>query len=403
MSVLELVRLALARLAAQRLRAALTMLGIIIGVASVIALVAVGQGATGGITDRLQGLGTNLLTVNPGATQTGATRGASGSATNLTVGDADAIRTLAGVAAVAPASQTQGLAVAGSLNTTTTIVGTTPDFLTVRAYEMWVGSFLNPAADDRALRVAVVGSDTADTLGLSASSVNTQITIGGLPFTVVGILQPKGSTGPFSQDDQIIIPLPTLQKYFVSGDSVRSIGVSVASADEMTATSAEITAELRSRHGLTAADTDDFTITNQAQLLSTVGSITTILTVLLAGIASISLVVGGIGIMNIMLVSVRERTREIGIRKAVGAKRRHILAQFLVEALTLSLLGGLVGILLGTAVSLGIDAAAGWKFIVNPLTIALAVGFSALVGVVFGVWPARQAAVLDPIAALRYE
>jgi putative ABC transport system permease protein len=403
MSVFELIRLALARLAAQRLRAALTMLGIIIGVASVIALVAVGQGATGGITDRLQGLGTNLLTVNPGASQTGATRGALGSATTLTVDDATAVRALDGVAAVAPEASSQQLVEAGTQNTTTTIVGTTSDYLTVRAYEVWVGAFLTPAASDHELRVAVVGSDTADTLGLGATAVGSQITIGGLPFTVIGILQPKGSAGAFSQDDQILMPLPTLQKYFTGGHSVRSIGVSVASAEQMTATSAEITAELRSRHGLTAAETDDFTITNQAQLLSTVGSITTILTVLLAGIASISLVVGGIGIMNIMLVSVRERTREIGIRKAVGAKRRHILAQFLVEALTLSLLGGLVGIVLGTAVSAGIDAAAGWKFVVNPLTIALAVGFSALVGVVFGVWPARQAAVFDPIAALRYE
>ena len=403
MNGLELVRLAIARLGSARLRAALTMLGIIIGVASVIALVAVAQGATGGITDRLQGLGTNLLTINPGATFTAGTRGAAGSATTLTVEDASALTSLSGVAAVAPQSSTSALVVAGAQNTTTTIVGTTPEFLGVRAYEMWQGSFLTPIEVAHGLRVAVVGSDTADTLGLGPSAIGSQILIGGLPFEVIGILQPKGSAGAFSQDDQVLVPIAAVQKYFTGSDSVRTIGVSVDAAENVDLVSAEITSELRSRHGLGVADTDDFSISSQAQLLSTVSSVTGILTLLLAGIASISLVVGGIGIMNIMLVSVRERTREIGIRKAVGAKRRDILFQFLIEALTLSVIGGLVGIAVGLAVSAAIDIAAGWSFTVNPVTIALAVGFSALVGIVFGVWPARQAAVLDPIAALHYE
>jgi putative ABC transport system permease protein len=281
-------------------------------------------------------------------------------------------------------------------------VGTTPAFPDVRSYTVWQGSFLNQAAVDGSLRVAVLGATTADTLGLTETAVGTDIAIGGLPFRVIGILQPKGSSGPFSQDDQVLIPITTAQHYFVSGTSVRSIGVSVATAEAITDTQALLTAKLQQRHG-TNGTNDDFTIQSQAQLLSTFSSVTGLLTLLLAGIASISLLVGGIGIMNIMLVSVRERTREIGIRKAVGARGRDILLQFLVEALVLSLLGGLIGIVVGVGVSALIGALAGWGFIFNPLTVIVAVGFSLAVGVVFGVWPARQAARLDPIASLRYE
>jgi putative ABC transport system permease protein len=396
------MRLAISRLGTSRLRAVLTMLGVIIGVGSIVALVAVAQGATSGITDRIQGLGTNLLTVTPGATRNGFTRGAAGSATTLTLDDATALATLTGVAAVEPEVDTQRAVIAGLQNTTTSIVGTTPAFPAVRSYTMWVGSFLNQAAVDQHLRVAVLGATTADDLGLDQSSIGSDIQIGGLPFRVVGILQPKGSSGPVSQDDQILIPISTAQRYFVSGQSVRSIGVSVASADAIDATQALMTFTLEQRHG-TDGTNDDFSIQSQAQLLDTFSSVTGFLTLLLAGIASISLVVGGIGIMNIMLVSVRERTREIGIRKAVGARNGDILFQFLVEALVLSLLGGLIGIVLGVAASAAIGAIAGWGFVFSPLTVLVAVGFSLLVGVVFGVWPARQAARLDPIASLRYE
>jgi putative ABC transport system permease protein len=402
-SLLELLRLAFSRLATSRLRSALTMLGVIIGVASVVALVGIGQGTSSSITTRLNGLGTNLLTVTPGATRTGNTRGAQGSATTLTLDDATAIRGLANVAAVEPELSGQGLVTAGALNTTTTILGTTPDYPTVRAYTIAAGAFLSDLDVERGLRVAVLGATTASDLGLDASSIGSTIQIGGLPFEVKGILDAKG-TGTFqNQDDQVVVPVSVVQKYFVGTRSVRTIGVSVASQDTMDVATAEITSLLRGRHGLATSATDDFTISNQAQLLQTASSISATLTLLLGGIASISLIVGGIGIMNIMLVSVRERTREIGIRKAIGARRRDILAQFLVEALTLSLLGGLVGVAVGLATSAALSRLGGLAIVLNPVTLAVAVGFSALIGVLFGVWPARQAAVLDPIAALRYE
>jgi len=396
MSVLELLRLALSRLRTSRLRAALTMLGVIIGVASVVALVGVGQGTTSNITNRLSSLGTNLLTVNP-------TTQSSDGSTTLTLEDADAIAVLDGVAAVAPEVSTSLTVAAGDETTDTTIVGTSQAYADVRAYDVWQGSFLTDTAVDQGLRVAVLGKTTADDLGLTEADLGSEITIDGIPFTVIGILQPKGGSGFQDPDDQVIVPVGTVQKYFVGGDSVRTIGISTSDPASMASAKTEITALLRGRHDLATSDDDDFDIFDQTQLLAAASSISGTLTLLLGGIASISLVVGGIGIMNIMLVSVRERTREIGIRKAIGARGRDILAQFLVEALTLSLLGGLIGIAVGLAVSAGIGQIAGWGFVFDPTTVIAAVGFSLAVGVVFGVWPARQAARLDPILALRYE
>jgi putative ABC transport system permease protein len=396
MSALELFRLALSRLRTSRLRAALTMLGVIIGVASVVALVGVGQGTTSNITTSLASLGTNLLTVSP------TTQDSDGS-TSLSRNDADAIGELASVAGVAPEASTSLTVHAGDESTDTTIVGTTAEYATVRAYDVWQGTFLTDVSVDHELRVAVLGASTAETLELDADDLGTEISIGGIPFTLIGILQPKGGASFQDPDDQVVVPIGTVQKYFVGGDSVRSIGISVEPTADMTATNAEITALLRDRHELAAADDPDFDIFDQTQLLDAASSISGTLTLLLGGIASISLVVGGIGIMNIMLVSVRERTREIGIRKAIGARGRDILAQFLVEALTLSLLGGLIGIAVGLGVSALIGQIAGWGFAFDPSTLVAAVLFSLVVGVVFGVWPARQAARLDPISALRYE
>jgi len=405
MSLIELVRLAISRLGTSRARSALTMLGIIIGVASVVALVAVGQGASTGITSRINSLGTNLLTVNAGASFSGGARQAAGSATTLTLQDAAAVAAIDGVAAVSPELSASQFVVAGDLNTTTTILGTTRDYPTVRAYEVWQGSFLTDTSVEQALRVAVLGSTTADDLELGKDAIGSQITIGGIPFEVVGILQAKGGTSVTSGDDQVLIPVSTLKRYFTGSSSsgVRSIGISVATAGQMSSVKAEVTTLLENRHEIASGGTDDFSVADQTQLLSTATSVYSLLTVLLAGVASISLVVGGIGIMNIMLVSVRERTREIGIRKAIGAKSRDILLQFLVEALVLSLLGGLIGIAVGLAASAVIGAIAGWGFTFNPVTLVAATVFSLVVGVVFGVWPARQAARLNPIAALRFE
>jgi putative ABC transport system permease protein len=397
----DLLHLALGRLGTGRMRTALTMLGVIIGVASVVALVSVGQGATKGISDRLQSLGTNLLTINPGFSRGGATRGSFGSATTLTIDDATALASLAGVQYVAPELTTNKLVIAGTLNETARIVGTTPGYLSVFAYEMWTGSFISQASVDNNLRIAVIGSTTADNLGLTDSSIGSTIYVGGLPFQLVGILQSKGGTG--TGDDQVIVPLSTARELFVSSSSVSTIGLSATSPDQITTVSSEVTALLEQRHAIPVGGTDDFSIVTQAQLLGTVSSVSDVLTLLLAGIASISLLVGGIGIMNIMLVSVRERTREIGIRKAIGARGRDILSQFLVEALALSLAGGLIGIGVGVLVSFGIGIYAGWGFVFNPITVVAAVGFSLMVGVVFGVWPASQAARLDPVVALRYE
>jgi putative ABC transport system permease protein len=396
MNVLELLRLALSRLQTQRMRAALTMLGVIIGVASVVALVGVGQGTTSNITNQLASLGTNLLTINP-------TEQNQDGSTSLTVDDAVAIADLNGVAAVAPEVSTSLTVTAGEESTDTTIVGTTAAYPSVRAYSVWQGSGLTDVSVDQALRVAVLGKSTADDLKLDEGDIGSQISIGGIDFTVIGILQPKGGSGFQDPDDQVLVPVTTVQKYFVGGDSLRSIGVSVAPGADMATVKAQISALLRQSHDLAVADEDDFAIFDQTQLLAAASSISGTLTLLLGGIASISLVVGGIGIMNIMLVSVRERTREIGIRKAIGAKAGDILAQFLVEALTLSLLGGLMGVAVGLGVSALIARLAGWAFAFNPTTLLAAVLSSLLVGVVFGVWPARQAARLDPISALRYE
>jgi len=396
MSALELVRLALSRLRRGRIRAALTMLGVIIGVASVVGLVSVGRGTTARITAQLNSLGTNLLTISPS--------GVGGSTSTLTLDDATAIAGLGGLAGVAPEIQTQAAVATSTTNTTTTsIVGTSADYLTVRAYEVWQGTFLTPVAVDRALRQVVLGATVATNLGLGADAVGSQVTIAGIPFQVAGILQPKGGAGFANPDDQVLVPLGVVRKYFVGGTGVRSIGVSVAPNVDMQTARDAISELLRVRHGIGAADTDDFSIFDQTQLLAAASTISDTLTLLLGGIASIALIVGGIGIMNIMLVSVRERTREIGIRKALGARGRDILSQFLIEALTLSLIGGLIGVLLGLAVSAVIGRIAGWGFIFDPTTIAVATLFSLGVGIVFGVWPARQAARLDPVIALRYE
>jgi len=395
-TIFELVDLAISRLRRGRVRAALTMLGVIIGVASVVGLVSVGRGTTARITAQLSSLGTNLLTVNPS--------GRFGGDSTLTMDDADAITSLDGLAGVAPEIQTSGVVATSATNTTTTsVVGTSAAYVTVRAYDVWQGTFLTDVEVDRSLRAVVLGATVASDLGLGAEAVGSTVSISGIPFEIVGILQAKGGSGFNDPDNQVLVPLGTVSKYFVGGSGVRSIGGSVAEDADMDTVRTSISELLRLRHGLGADDSDDFQIFDQTQLLEAASSISGTLTLLLGGIASIALIVGGIGIMNIMLVSVRERTREIGIRKALGARGRDILSQFLIEALVLSLLGGAIGVVGGLLLSALIGQIAGWGFIFDPTTVVAAALFSLAVGLVFGVWPARQAARLDPVVALRFE
>jgi len=400
MSTVELVRLSLQRIGAHPLRSTLTILGIVIGVAAVVAVVAVGQGSSSRITNSISALGTNLLTVSAGRQFTGFVQGAAGSATTLTVDDAAAIAELDGISAVAPSATTNQVVSFEDQNLTTSTVGTTPTYMDIRDYEVWQGRFLSGLSSENRLRIAVIGSDTAEELGLDESDVGFVIRVGGIPFTIAGILQPKGGIG---SDDIVLIPIETLQRQFASQDSLDSISVSVADGESTDLASSRINSLLRMRHGLSADETADFSIASQDQLLEVASSISSTLTVLLVAIGSISLLVGGIGIMNIMLVSVRERTQEIGVRKAIGARRRDILAQFLVEAVVLSMLGGLLGVVFGAAASLVIGQLAGWGFVFSLPTVLIALSFSALVGIAFGVWPAQQAATLDPAEALRYE
>jgi len=400
MTVVELVRLSLERIGAHPLRSTLTILGIVIGVAAVVAVVAVGQGSSSRITNSISALGTNLLTVSAGRQFTGFVQGAAGSATSLTVEDAEAIAELDGIAAVAPSTSSNQLVTSGDENLTASVVGTTSTYFNIRDYEVWQGRSLSDLSGENSLRVAVLGSDAADELGVDESDVGSTIRVGGLPFTLIGILQPKGGVG---SDDVVLIPLETLQRQFSGQGSLESISVSVAEGESTNLASARITSLLRTRHALAADENADFSIASQDQLLQVASTVSDTLTLLLVAIGSISLVVGGIGIMNIMLVSVRERTQEIGVRKAIGARRRDILSQFLVEAVVLSMLGGLLGVVLGAVASFVIGQLAGFGFVFSLPTVVIALSFSALVGIAFGVWPAQQAAALDPAEALRYE
>ncbi|MDA8440985.1 MAG: ABC transporter permease, partial [Peptococcaceae bacterium] len=391
---------------ANKVRSLLTMLGIIIGVGAVIAMVGVGSGASASVTSRIQGLGSNLLTVSPGQSSSGGVKGGAGSSNTLTMSDVTKIQQQAQfVKAVAPSAGKSVQVVYDGANTSTTMTGTSQDYPSVRNITMATGRFFSQTDVQTGTRVAVVGPTVVQDL-FGSSNVNIvgkTIKLDNVPFLVIGVTASQGSSGFFNADDMIYVPITTAQDRLIGNKYVRQIFLEATSANDMTAAQDEVTTILRRAHGLTGNTPSDFQITNQADILATMQGVTQSLTMLLGGIAAISLIVGGIGIMNIMLVSVTERTREIGIRKAIGAKESDILIQFLIEAVVLSALGGGIGIGLGYGGSLLASKLMSMQATVPPSTAAMAFGFSALIGIVFGVFPAKKASALNPIEALRYE
>ena len=404
MLLTEIFQVALQAIRANKLRSFLTMLGIIIGVGAVITMVALGSGAQKAVQARIQALGPTLLTVFPGASFRGGIF--MDMRVSLTVDDYEAVaRDARYVKGVVP-ELTRNLQIKkGNLNQNVSIVGTTPNYTTVKNYTVAAGRMFTAGEDEGRRRYAVLGSAIPDMLNANPLGlIGQEIQIRGIPFEIIGVLGPKGSSGGFGNpDEQVLIPLQTARYRIMGTDRLRSITVDAASVPQMTLTMIEIERVLRREHKIRPSAENDFQIRNQSDILSTFQDTTKTFTYLLAGIACVSLLVGGIGIMNIMLVSVTERTREIGVRKALGATKFNILFQFLVEALVLCLVGGLLGILFGTLGAVGLSSLMKWNTSINVFAILVAFVFSAIVGLFFGIWPARRAASLDPIVALRYE
>ena len=403
------MKIAFGALRINKLRSALTMLGIIIGVAAVIAMVAVGAGATARIQEQIASIGSNVIIVLSGSVTSSGIRMGSGYAQTLTEDDSRAIATeCPAVQAAAPLSRGGAQVVYGNNNWGTQIMGTTPDYLDIRDVTLQSGQPFTAADVDSAAKVALLGKTVVDNLFNGEDPLGKIIRIKKVPFTVVGTLVPKGQspTGQ-DQDDLILTPISTAKKKVIGASQANASAVGqimVQGREGMTRDAQDqVTALLRQRHRIQANQDEDFTVRNLEEVFAAQESSAQVMSILLAAIASVSLIVGGIGIMNIMLVSVTERTKEIGLRQAVGAKTKDILAQFLVEAVTLSVLGGAIGIALGVAASVLISYFAQWSTLVSPGSILLAFLFSALVGVFFGYYPARKAAYMDPIEALRYE
>ena len=413
MNLAESVRIALRSLSANKLRSALTMLGIIIGVAAVISLMGVGRGASAAIDSQINSMGTNLLFVSPGSTSSSGVRTAQGSAQTLTYEDALALRdpdNLPAVAAVAPQVQAFGQVVYLSNNVNTQVIGVTQDYEPVRNYSVQDGEFITEANVQARSTVVVLGANVATSLFADTSAVGQSVRINNISFKVVGVLTAKGGSGMGNQDDLALVPITTamtrLQRGRAgAGNVISQISVQVTDAKQMDAAIEQISAVLRDRHNIRFED--DFTVRSQQDMLESATAITDVLTLFLGGVAGISLLVGGIGIMNIMLVSVTERTREIGIRKAIGASRKNVLSQFLTEAVILSVFGGLVGVGLGAAIASLISGLAVGTMTLQPViasdSILLATLFSLGVGLFFGIYPAYRASSLNPIDALRYE
>ncbi len=410
MKIGDVIEEALIAVSANKIRTALTVLGIVIGIASVVALTAIGQGSQATITASIEAAGSNLVTVVPGAARNaGIVRGAFGGARTLKVTDAEAIAQLPLAEAVAPQVTGRYQVVAASGNANVQVIATTASYQQVRNVDIASGTFFSDQQGEDASRVAVLGSQVAlDLFGDPAEGgtdpVGQTIRIKSSKFTVIGVAASKGGMGADTADNSIYVPLKTGQKLLAGQTTYLSqVSVQAVDADSMSDLQADITALLLDRHNISDPDSADFRVINQADLASTMTSTSRTLTLLLAAIAGISLVVGGIGIMNMMLTTVTERTREIGLRKAVGARRRDVSIQFLVEAMLLTFAGGIIGVVFGWLVSLGIERWAGLDSVITVQWVVIAFGLSALVGIVFGFYPARRAASLSPIEALRYE
>jgi len=405
MQALMTLRIALRALARNKLRAFLTMLGIIIGVGAVIAMVAIGEGAKSTIRAQIAALGTNVLIVLPGSNVQGGVRAGFGNVNTLLDADAKAMaRELPSVAFVSPVLRRQEQVVAANLNWGTLAQGVAPEFQQIRDWEVAQGRFLHEGDMESAAKVAVIGQTVARQLFGTDDALDAVIRIRNIPFRVVGVLVPKGQTGQGTdQDDTVMVPYTTMQKRLMRITWVQSVVVKAVSAERVDEAQEQITLLLRQRHRIGSDREDDFNVRNLSDIAEAATTTARVMAVLLGSVASISLLVGGIGIMNIMLVSVTERTREIGIRMAVGARSRDIMLQFLVEAVVMAATGGLIGILLGVGSSEVIKQWAQWPTLINPAIIAIAFLFSGAVGVFFGFYPAKKAANLDPIEALRYE
>ena len=410
MSWIAGIRIALRALRVNKLRSILTMLGIIIGVGAVITMIAIGSGAQAQVEDQIKALGTNLIIVTPGSVTAGGVRMGAGSRSSLTEDDAYAMqRELSDVQAAAPALRGTGQVVYAGTNWSTQFYGVTPEYFEARNWTIASGKPFDPADVTGAGKVVLLGDTVARTLFGEGDPIGQIIRVRKVPMEVIGVLERKGqSLMGQDQDDVILMPISTARNRVLGGTqaklrSVGSISVKVREGADMAHAEAEIRTLMRQRHRLQPGQDDDFTLRNLSEVLGAREESTRIMTLLLAAVASVSLLVGGIGIMNIMLVSVTERTREIGLRMAVGARGKDILSQFLVEAVTLALAGGVCGILLGVGGSYAIGHFAGWRTDLNINAIVLAVGFAAGVGVFFGFYPARKASRLLPIEALRYE
>ncbi|HEY7221941.1 MAG TPA: ABC transporter permease [Candidatus Binatia bacterium] len=399
------LRIALRALARNKLRAFLTMLGIIIGVGAVIAMVAIGEGAKATIRNQIAGLGTNVLIVLPGSNTTGGVRFGSGGVTTLLDSDAKAMaRELPSIAFTSPIVRRQEQVIAGNLNWGTLVQGVAPEIQQIRDWEIAQGRFLHEGDVDSAAKVAVVGETVVRQLFGNDDPIDSVIRIRNIPFRIVGVLAPKGQTGQGTdQDDTVMIPYTSMQKRLLRITWVQTIMVKAISSERVEEAEEQITSLLRQRHRIGPDRDDDFTVRNLSDIAEAASTTARVMAVLLGSVASISLLVGGIGIMNIMLVSVTERTREIGIRMAVGARSRDIMRQFLVEAVVMAATGGLIGIFLGIGSSQVLKQWAQWPTLISPTIVAIAFLFSGAVGVFFGYYPAKKAASLDPIEALRYE